>query len=323
MNYALLRGTDLRVSRICLGTPEYGSSISRQDSFTLMDSFLDLGGNFLDTAHIYANWQCETKGMSELTIGAWVAERKCRDKVIVGTKGGSYTNECPIPRLAPEQITGDLKLGLARLRFDYVDLYWLHRDDPRRPVGEMMDTLDVLRKQGLIRWYAASNWSAARLQDAAQYAAQKGIQPFAASQIQWSLADLNPAGVLDPTMLEMDEETLRYHLASGLPQVPFTSQARGFFSGAYFSDRPESGKASVREAYGSDLNWGRLARATELSRELHCTPNQIALAYLMSQPFACFPIVGGRRVDQLKDSCAAAAVHLTPGQVEFLHRAAL
>jgi len=318
MNYAILRDTDLRLSRICLGTPEYGSSINRQDSFGLMDTFLELGGNFLDTAHIYANWQCETKGMSELTIGAWVAERKCRDRVIVGTKGGSYTAECPIPRLAPEQIIGDLKLGLARLRFDYVDFYWLHRDDSTRPVGEMMDTLDGLRKQGLIRWYGASNWSAARMREAAEYAIRKGIPPFAASQIQWSLAQMKPEAVVDRTMLEMDGETLRFHIESGMPQVPFTSQARGFFSGAYVKDRPESGRPSVREAYGSELNWGRLERALKLSREFACTPNQIALAYLMSQPFQCFPIVGGRSAAQLKDSCAADAIHLTPDQVRFL-----
>jgi aryl-alcohol dehydrogenase-like predicted oxidoreductase len=319
MDFAVMRDTDLRLSRICLGTPEYGSSISRLDSFDLMDSYVEMGGNFLDTAHIYADWQCETPGMSELTLGAWVAERKCREQIVIGTKGGSCTPACPIPRLAPEQITGDLKLGLARLRFDYVDLYWLHRDDPTRPVSELMDTLDGLRKQGLIRWYAASNWSAARLREAAQYAARKGIPSFVASQIQWSLAKMNPAAVWDQTMLEMDEETLRFHIETGLPQVPFTSQARGFFSGAYFEDRPETGKPAVREAYGSELNWGRLARARALSRELGCTPNQMALAYLMSQPFQCFPIVGARRVEQLKDSCGAADLRLTPEQVRILY----
>lgn len=318
MNYTVLRDTDLRLSEICLGTPEYGSSLGRAESFALLDAFLELGGNFLDTAHIYADWQCATKGMSELTLGAWVAERKCRDRVIVGTKGGSYTAECPIPRLAPEQIRGDLLLGLARLRFDQVDLYWLHRDDPLRPVGEMLDTLDALRREGLIRWYAASNWSAARLREAAHYAAQKGIAPFAASQIQWSLAKMNPAAIQDPTMLEMDDSAWRYHRESGLAQVPYSSQARGFFSGAYAPGRLDSGHASVRQAFGSEVNWGRLARAQALAREFGRTPNQVALAYLLSQPFPCFPIVGARRVDQLKDSCGAAGLRLTPEQVRYL-----
>jgi aryl-alcohol dehydrogenase-like predicted oxidoreductase len=185
-------------------------------------------------------------------------------------------------------------------------------------VDEMMDALDGLRKQGLIRWYGASNWSAVRMREAAEYAVRKGIPTFAASQIQWSLAKMKTEAVFDPTMLEMDPETLRFHIESGMPQVPFTSQARGFFNGAYSKENPESGKPSVRVAYGSDLNWGRLARAMELSRDIGGTPNQIALAYLMSQPFQCFPIVGGRSAAQLKDSCAATALHLTSDQIRFL-----
>ena len=129
---------------------------------------------------------------------------------------------------------------------------------------------------------------------------------------------MNPAAVFDPTMLEMDPETQRFHRESGMPQVPFSSQARGFFNGAYSKENPESGKPSVREAYGSELNWGRLERAMKLAQKIGCTSNQIALAYLMSQPFQCFPIVGGRSAAQLKDSCAAAAIHLSPDQVRFL-----
>ncbi len=318
MKYAKLTRTDLLPSVLCLGTPEYGSSISREDSFVLMDAFLNAGGNFLDTAHIYADWQCETRGMSEITIGEWVASRSCRDRIIVATKGGSYTAEDPTPRLRKDQITGDLKLGLARLAMDYVDIYWCHRDDPNRPVEEILETLEGLKSDGVMRWYAASNWSWQRLKEARAYADRMGYTGFVASQIQWSLADLNPEGVMDPTQAVMDDETLAYHAESGLPQVPYTSQASGFFSGKYVRDDPNSGRPHIHTNYGSDKNWGRLDRVLELAHHFGCTPNQIALAYLIGQTFPVYPIVGCRSVNQLLDSCGAADIHLNQEQVQYL-----
>lgn len=318
MRYANITRTDLMPSVLCLGTPEYGSSISREESFMLMDAFLDAGGNFLDTAHIYADWQCETKGMSEITIGEWVASRSCRDRVIIGTKGGSYTAEDPVPRLAKEQITGDLKLGLDRLGMDYVDIYWLHRDDPARPVEEILETLESLRVDGKMRWYAASNWSWQRLKEAEACARKQGLSGFVASQIQWSLADLNPEGVIDHTQAVMDDETLKYQIESGLPQVPYTSQASGFFSGKYSRTNPDSGRPDVHHNYGSEQNWGRLDRVLELASQYECSSNQMALAYLIGQPFPVFPIVGCRSANQLLDSCGAAEIFLMQEQIQFL-----
>ena len=318
MQSSVLPQTDLRVSQLCLGTADLGSSVNRADAFRLLDAFLDRGGNFLDTAHIYADWQCDILGMSEKTIGAWLASRACRDRISIATKGGHPPLGLPVPRLAPELIGLDLQESLRRLGIDQIDLYWLHRDDPARPVAQILDTLETARQAGRIRWYAASNWSVARLQAAAEYATRQRIPGFVASQIQWSLAKVTPACVGDPTMVEMDATIWRYHRETSLPVLAYSSQANGFFSGKYRRDEPASGRPAVRQRYNSELNWGRLERAGKLARELGCHPNQIALAYLLSQPFPTFPIVGCHTPEQLRDSCAAAEISLTPAQVDYL-----
>jgi len=314
MKSSVLPQTDLRVSRICLGTADFGSSLSRDDSFRLMDAFLEHGGNFLDTAHIYADWQCDVPGMSEKTIGAWLASRGCRDRIVIATKGGHLASGSSRPRLSADQIEQDLKESLRRLGVEQIDLYWLHRDDPTRPVDQILETMERVRQAGLIRWYATSNWSVARMREAAC----PRSPGFVASQIQWSLAKVNPECVWDPTTVDMDPEIWLYHRETGLPVMAYSSQASGFFSGKYRRDQPESGRPDVRRRYDSDLNWGRLERAGKLAKEIGCHTNQIALAYLLAQPFPTFPIVGCHSPDQLRDSCAAADVCLTTEQVDDL-----
>lgn len=311
-------GDNLRTSQICLGTASFGSSISKDDSFLLMDTFIDAGGNFLDTAHIYADWKCEIKGMSERTIGEWMSSRKNRDKVVVATKGGHADMPSIIPRLAPEQINKDLKESLQRLQIEQVDLYWLHRDDPKIPVSQILDTLESLRKEGFIRNYAASNWTVSRLREADAYAKKKQIPGMAASQIEWSLVKTTPEGMIDPTMVIMNEEIYKYHLQTKMPVVPYTSQASGFFGGKYSREHPETGYPEIRKKYDTESNWQRLERAIKLADELKCNANQIALAYLIAQPFPVFPIVGSQNVGQLLDSCGAVEIHLTAEQVRYL-----
>lgn len=318
MQRAKLPGTDLDLSRVCLGTPEYGSSIETESAFKLMDTYLELGGNFLDTAHIYADWQCDILGMSEITIGKWVASRKCRDAVVVATKGGSYTATDPRPRLSTQQLTEDLEKGLDRLKLDCVDIYWLHRDDPTRPVEEILYTAELLKSKQYLRYYAASNWTWQRLEEARICSQLNGYTGFVASQIQWSLADVVPEAIVDKTQAQMDSDTYRYHADTGLAQVPYTSQAAGFFSGKYSRSNQSVGRQDVYNAYGTETNWARLDRACELATDLGCTTNQIALAYLINQPFAVYPIVGCRNMDQLMDSCKAADLFLTAEQVAFL-----
>ena len=318
MNYVVLPGTDLRLSRICLGTIGFGTSISRDEASGLMDAFRDAGGNFLDTAHVYADWQSQIPGMSERTIGEWISSRGCRDQVVVATKGGHPILGTTSPRLSKEQLFDDVKESLRRLQVEQIDLYWLHRDDESVPVDQILDTLEEIRCEGLIRWYAASNWSTARLKEAAVCAKRRRIPGMVASQIRWSLAKFNPERVADRTMVEMDTPSYQFYRETGMPVAAYGPQAGGFFGGNYWRDRPESGQAEVRRSYDLEINWGRLERARELGSKLKCSANQIALAYLVSQPFVTMPIVGCRRLDQIADSCDAAELVLSPEQMNYL-----
>ena len=322
MEYLDLPATPLRASVICLGTAEFGSAISDAQAWELLDAFAACGGNFVDTARVYAAWGPGGMGSSERAIGAWARSRGVRREILLSTKGAHpELGTMHISRLSPDEIAADLTASLQDLQTDYVDLYWLHRDDPTIPVGEIVDVLDEHVRSGLVRAFGASNWSPERLQDAAEYTRTHGRVGFCASQIAWSLARIKPGTDTGAGTRYMDDATMAYHLETGLPIVAYSSQAMGFFSGAYGAGNPiaPTGKAAtVLRHYLSDDNLGRLSRAQELAVRHSRTPNEVALAYLLSQPFPVFPIVGCRTVEQVRASCAAHDMRLTPAEIAFL-----
>ena len=151
--------TDLTVSALSLGTGGMGTHVSHDDSFRILDRYVERGGNFLDTAHIYAAWVPGGGGASERTIGDWIRTRGARDAVAIGTKGGHpHLETMTISRLSPQEIVQDLDESLERLQIETIDLYWLHRDDPKRPVGELIETLTDAVTQKKIRYFGVSNW---------------------------------------------------------------------------------------------------------------------------------------------------------------------
>lgn len=173
--------------------------------------------------------QAETAA-SEKCIGRWIAERKCRNKVFLSTKGAHpELADIHSSRMSRENIVQDLNESLAFLQCDYVDLYFLHRDDTTKPVSFIMDVLDEQVKAGKIRFLGASNWTKSRIDEANAYAVANGKTPFSVSQIQWSLADVKPDAGLDDTLVQMNKSEYDAYLKNPLPVMAFSSQARGFF----------------------------------------------------------------------------------------------
>jgi aryl-alcohol dehydrogenase-like predicted oxidoreductase len=312
MRYSDIPGTSLKPSAICLGTGGFGSSTPEEDSFRLLDLFAENGGNFLDTAHIYAAWLANGVGASERTIGKWVKSRGNRSKIVVGTKGGHPDlKTMQISRLKPADIRQDLKESLERLQFDSVELYWLHRDDPAIQVGEILGVLNELQSEGKIGAFGCSNWSVGRIQQSHAWAQKNGKRSFCASQIAWSLALATdpPEGA---GMVYMDDQTERFHRETRLPQIAYSSQANGLFA----KPIPEGG--AFRGGYNHAINIKRWHKTQEIAKRHGCSPNQVAVAWLLAQPFPVFPIVGAHKPEQVRDSCGAVKVTLTADEVHAL-----
>lgn len=310
MQYCVLPGTELSVSRIALGTDVYGTQVAEEDAYLLLDQYKDMGGTVIDTAHIYADWLSEEKHLSEKTIGKWLRRSGKRSELVIATKGGHPPlGQMHVSRLSRTELEQDVQESLYCLGVDTIDLYWLHRDDPRVPVGEILETLQDIARTGKIRYYGASNWSATRLAEAEAYAKQHGMRGFVASQIKWSLARSNPGAVGDETLVEMDAKQHEWYRASSLPVFAFASQAKGFFSKLREKEGEIAwppGKAGCR--YGNERNlavWRSLQALEQQSGESIAA---LVLAWLLQQDILTIPIVGCKTKQQLQESLAAVNV---------------
>lgn len=205
MKYIQLNNTDLNVSRICLGTAGFGDKLDHEKSFKVLDTFVQAGGNFIDTANVYCKWLEGHGNCSEQIIGRWLKARGARGKVIVATKGAHYSFENPgRSRVNREDIRADLDESLRTLGTEVIDFYWLHRDDPEKPVEEIVDILEEMQKEGRIRYFGFSNYRTDRLKALEQCLKERKKSGVTAVSNQWSLAGINPGGNTnpDPTLVE-------------------------------------------------------------------------------------------------------------------------
>jgi len=324
MLFTSIPNTVLKPSVVCLGTGGFGTSTSEADSFAMLDAFADAGGNFADSAHIYAAWLEDGAGKSERTIGKWFQSRK-PENFIVGTKGGHpHLETMRISRLSPEEIESDLTESLERLQRDQIEFYWLHRDDPQIPVGEIMDALNVQIREGKVLALGASNWSTPRIEEANAYAAKNGLTGFCASQICWSLAEVNASLRGANSMVEMDEAILAWHRENGFPIAAYSSQANGFFAHPLAEENGEmtEKQKALAPAYLHSKNNGRYQRAQELGARLGRSTHEVALAYVWSQSFPAVAIIGPRNLKQLRESLAVADLKLNSEEISFLESGA-
>lgn len=317
-----LPGTGLVVSPLCLGGVPFGNTITGPETFALLDRFVALGGNFIDTARIYSDWVPGEQRRSERLLGDWLQARGHRARLVIATKGAhAFIESLPTPRSSAAEIRDDLEGSLRTLRTDIIDLYWLHRDDPARPVGHFIDLLNTFVREGKIRAFGASNWSAARLRAANDHARQSGQQGFTASQPLWNLGSAQARPPADPGLVRFDAAAWRFHRETGLAVVPYTSQAKGFFTKlALPPDRQPAGLAQDEYHTPSNLAAGRVVAGLAAARRV--APGAIVLAYLWSRPFPVVPIVGCRTVAQLEDCAAALPVRLTAAELAPLEAAA-
>ena len=270
-----------------------------------LDAFYEAGGNAFDTAYVYGG------GKTESIFGDWHTSRKVPREEIVLIGKGAHSPLC-----YPDMISKQLDQSLNRLKTDYVDIYFMHRDNTAVPVSEFVDAMDAEAKAGRIRGiFGGSNWTRARFDEAIAYAEKNGKTAPAALSNNFSLAEM-----LDPIwagcVAASDDEWKAWLNAKQIPNFAWSSQGRGFFTDRAGRDK-RNDEELVRVWY-SDRNFGRRDRAIELAQKLGRNPIHIALAYVIAQPFPVIPLIGPRTIAELEDSLSALDIKLTPEQVKWL-----
>ncbi|HEY0256914.1 MAG TPA: aldo/keto reductase [Candidatus Methylacidiphilales bacterium] len=304
MKLHLLAGTDLQLSTFCCGLGDL-FSLPPVESDALLDAYIEAGGNFFDTAHMYSHWLPGGNGLSEISIGDYVRRRGLKN-ILIATKGGGgslWRYRKTDQPLSPGRLGADIDDSLARLECDTITLYYLHRDDPRLSPAEIIETLNAEIKRNRIRYIAASNWPVQRIAEANEYARSKNLQPFVLSQPRWSLAAHKIQAGLNA------EDQIAWHRASGFPAAPYCPTAQGFFAGVI---------PKADDPYGTPENHQRRSRVAELAKKYQMGANEIAVAWMLNQPFPVFPILGTKNAKRLKETIAAEGLRLTPEEVKWL-----
>ncbi len=296
------------VSKLMFGTTYLGYA-RPSDAYCQMDQYYEMGGRTIDTARVYSLFEPGDDRPAEAAVGEWLTRTGLRSKLLISTKGGHPPmNDMHHPRLSYEELSSDLGKSLEALQTDYVDVYWLHRDDLNRPVAEIMETLHDFVKQGMVRFLGASNWTVERIREANDYANAHGLTPFSASQIQWSYAKTDLKAMGDDTLIIMDEATHRAYLDMNLPVFAFESQAKGLFS--KMAQMPaDQLPQKVRDRFLNDRfraeNEARFQTVKRLAETYGVSPTVIALAYITCNPLPAGAILGCSNLVQWQDSLAA------------------
>lgn len=308
MNYQLFGHSGLRVSPLCLGTMTFGedwgwgadSMVSR----AIFDAFLEAGGNFIDTANVY------TEGSSEKILGELI--QADRDHIVLATKY-TLSNTTHNPNKSGnhrKNLVQSVEKSLHRLRTEYIDLLWVHAYDYLTPVEEMMRALDDLVRAGKILYLGISDTPAWVIAQANTLARERGWTPFIGNQLEYNLTERTP-----------ERDLLPMSTALGLGVVAWSPLAAGLLTGKYLQNRGEGtggrmeGSTTFRFNERNDLI---VAEVVAIAQELQTTPAQVSLAWLRQQ--GVIPIIGARKLDQLKDNLASLNLTLPDNALSRLQQ---
>lgn len=312
-NYVTLGHSGLRVSPLSLGTMTFGEDwgwgSTVEDSYKIIARYLELGGNFLDTANLY------TKGHSEKIIGDFIKKEKLRrDQLVIATKffGNMYTGDPNGGGASRKSMHSAVDRSLKRLQTDYIDLYWMHCWDRFTPIEETMSALDDLVKSGKVRYIGFSDtpaWKCAQAQTTAKF---RGWSPLIALQVEYSLIERTVEGELVPMALEM-----------GLGITPWSPLKGGILTGKYKreeKDKVEPGRGEWVTRFLTDRNFDIVDEVKAVAKEMDTTPARVALAWVQQMPGVTSSIFGATSLKQLDDNIAALDIHLSEDQMKRLNK---
>lgn len=224
----ILLPNGLEISEVALGAMMFGSTVSKKDAFDCLDTYLDMGGNFIDTSNNYAHW-AGTGDESEILLGQWLKERGCRDRVVLATKVG-FDRHGEGAGLRKEQIEYWIDESLRKLNTDYVDLYYAHTDDPDTPMEETMEAFHRLIQKGKVRALGVSNFDTWRVSEANALANANGWTPYTA--MQQRLTYLHPKFGVAPKYAfneAVNRERLRFLCDKDMPLIAYSCLCKGAY----------------------------------------------------------------------------------------------
>ena len=282
--------SDLVVSQLCLGTNVFGWSIDQGQSFEILDKYLELGGNFLDTADNYSQWkEGNTGGESEEIIGSWLSKRKNRSSVVIASKVAKLQTR---RGLSPANIRSALEDSLKRLQTDYLDIYYSHEDDLSVPTEETLKCYTELIAEGKIRYIAASQHTADRLAQALEISKRENLASYIALQDHYNL-------MARKTYEDSQMQVVKEYQISALP---FYGLAKGFLTGKYrVGVNVESVRAESVAEYFTPTVWQVLNTLTEISNQRGKSIAAVALAWLRANPTISTPIASATSLAQLSE----------------------
>ena len=306
----------LKVSALCLGGNTFGWTTDQKASEAVLDAYMDAGGNFIDTADVYARWVPGNKGgESETALGIWMAARRNRHAVVMATKVcgpmGPGPNDAGLSRQHIMQAVED---SLTRLKTDYIDLYQAHWDDRETPLPETLRAFDDLVRQGKVRYLGASNHVAWRLTRALWESDRAGYPRYECLQPKYNLV------IRD----EYERELEPLCLEQGVGVIPYSSLASGFLSGKYQrgADLPSTARAAgVQKTYMNERGFAVLAAVEKVAAGVGATPAQVALSWLAHRPGITAPIASATSVAQLRELLGGIDLRLDEEATATLDRA--
>jgi aryl-alcohol dehydrogenase-like predicted oxidoreductase len=308
MRYVQLGQTGARVSRLCLGTMNFGPHTSEPDSFAMMDRALEVGINFFDTANVYG-WKTG-EGVTEQIIGRWLAQGGGRrDQVVLATKVYGRLGAGPNDqRLSALHIRRACEGSLRRLQTDHIDLYQMHHVDRDTPWEEIWQAFEVLVAQGKVIYAGSSNFAGWHIAQANAAAAARRFMGLVSEQSYYNL-----------TARTIELEVIPSCRAHGVGLIPWSPLAGGLLGGV-LGKITGGRRASDRQRAAIEKHRAALEAYEALCRELGEAPADVALAWLLHQPAVTAPIIGPRTIEQLTGSLRAPEIQLDAQTLERLDK---
>lgn len=298
-----LKNSGLEVFPLCLGGNVFGWTANKDQSFEVLDAFVEAGGNFIDTADMYSEWAPGNKGgESESIIGDWMKSRGNRHDLVIATKVAKLSTRAG---LSEKNINQALEESLDRLQTDHIDIYYAHEDDPKVELMETLSAFNAHVKSGKVHILGASNYSGARLNEANKVSTENNFAKYQVIQNHYNLVERKE--------FESDAGIVAEKL--GLDSIPYFGIARGFLTGKYQPGiTVDSARAQGASAYFNEKGWATLDQVTKIAKA-HSAPNAaVALAWLRAKNQT--PIASARTVEQLKE--IIQIVELSQAEVQTL-----